>query len=216
MKPNEVRVSDSERLSCSSTKILIDPGHGSDTPGKRSPDGRFLEYKFNREIARRIVLDLQDRGYDAELLVPEETDIPLKERASRVNSHCATLGKENVIFVSIHANAAGNGSKWLNATGWSVYTSKGCTESDNLATCLAEAAIKNLSGRKIRSDWSDGDIDFEESFYLLNRTLCAACLTENGFMDSRESLAYISSRAGKEAITNLHVEGIIEYLQGNI
>ena len=214
MKPNEVRVSDSERLSCSSTKILIDNGHGSDTPGKRSPDGRFLEYKFNREIARRIVLDLQDRGYDAELLVPEETDIPLKERASRVNSHCAALGKENVILVSIHANAAGNGSKWLNATGGSVYTSKGCTKSDDLATCLAEAAIKNLSGRKIRSDWSDGDIDFEESFCLLDRTLCAACLTENGFMDSRESLAYITSRAGKEAIVQLHVEGICDYLDG--
>ena len=176
MKPNEVRVSDSERLSCSSTKILIDNGHGSDTPGKRSPDGRFLEYKFNREIARRIVTDLQDRGYDAELLVPEETDIPLKERARRVNSHCATLGKENVILVSIHVNAAGNGSKWLNATGWSVYTSKGHTKSDNLATCLAE----------------------------------------NGFMDSRESLAYITSRAGKEAIVQLHVEGITEYLLNDV
>ena len=144
--------------------------------------------------------------------VLQEADVPLKERASRINARCAVLGKENVILVSIHANAAGNGSKWLNATGWSVYTSKGHTKSDNLATCLAEAAIKNLSGRKIRSDWTDGDIDFEESFYLLNRTQCAACLTENGFMDSRESLAYISSRVGKEAITNLHVEGIREYL----
>ena len=197
-------------------KILIDNGHGQSTPGKRSPDGRFLEFQFKRAIAKQIVDDLRDRGYDAELLVPEETDIPLKERANRVNSNCAALGKENVILVSIHVNAAGNGSKWLNATGWSVYTSKGHTKSDNHATCLAEAAIKNLSGRKICSDWSDGDIDFEESFYLLNRTLCAACLTENGFMDSRESLAYITSRAGKEAITNLHVEGIIEYLQGNI
>ena len=117
-------------------------------------------------------------------------------------------------MISIHANAAGNGSKWYNATGWSVYTSKGCTNPDNLATCLAEAAIKNLSGRKIRSDWTDGDIDFEESFYLLNKTLCPASLTENGFMDSKESLAYISSRAGKEAITNLHVEGICDYIDG--
>ncbi|MBQ0087561.1 MAG: N-acetylmuramoyl-L-alanine amidase [Bacteroidales bacterium] len=177
-----------------------------------NPDGHFLEYKFNREIARRIVLDLQDRGYDAELLVPEETDIPLKERARRVNSHCAALGKENVILVSIHANAAGNGSKWFNATGWSVYTSKGHTKSDNLATCLAEAAIKNLSGRKIRSDWSDGDIDFEESFYLLNRTLCAACLTENGFMTNLSDVSFLQSLSGMEAITMLHVEGICDYL----
>ncbi|MBQ0142118.1 MAG: N-acetylmuramoyl-L-alanine amidase, partial [Prevotellaceae bacterium] len=33
--------------------ILIDNGHGSDTPGKRSPDGLFREYSYTREIARR-------------------------------------------------------------------------------------------------------------------------------------------------------------------
>lgn len=57
-------------------KIFIDNGHGQSTPGKRSPDGRFLEFKFNREIAQRIVADLRDRGYDAELLVEEDDDVP--------------------------------------------------------------------------------------------------------------------------------------------
>ena len=115
-------------------------------------------------------------------------------------------------MVSIHANAAGNGSKWTKPHGWSIYTSKGQTAADSLANRIAEAAKKYLPEMQLRADWSDGDIDFEESFYLLNRTLCAACLTENGFMDSRESLDYISSRAGKEAIVDLHVEGITEYL----
>ena len=27
-------------------KILIDNGHGVETPGKRSPDGRFREYAY--------------------------------------------------------------------------------------------------------------------------------------------------------------------------
>ena len=35
--------------------IVIDNGHGHNTPGKRSPDGKFLEYAYNREIATRIV-----------------------------------------------------------------------------------------------------------------------------------------------------------------
>ena len=215
MKPNEVRVSDSERLSCSSTKILIDPGHGSDTPGKRSPDGRFLEYKFNREIAKRVVLNLQDRGFDAELLVPEETDIPLKERARRVNSHCATLGKENVILVSIHANAAGNGSKWLNATGWSVYTSKGNTAADALATCLCEAAAKYFKDLRIRTDFSDGDPDFEESFYVLRCTTCPAVLVENFFYDNPDDLRFLESKEGRELIVRVIMEGIISYLSAH-
>ena len=94
-------------------KILIDPGHGLDTPGKRSPDGRFLEAQFNREISRNIVYELKDRGYDAELLVNEATDISLKERVSRANSHSSHLGKDQVIIVSIHANAFGNGKEWM-------------------------------------------------------------------------------------------------------
>ena len=127
MKPNEVRVSDSERLLCSSTKILIDNGHGSDTPGKRSPDGRFLEYAFNRDIAARVASKLTSLGLNAEIIVPELTDVPLKERVSRINARCTALGKQNVILVSIHANAAGNGLQWTKPHGWSIYTSKGRT-----------------------------------------------------------------------------------------
>ena len=51
-------------------KILIDNGHGIETPGKRSPDGLFREYLYNREIARRVVSELTDCGRDAQLLVP--------------------------------------------------------------------------------------------------------------------------------------------------
>lgn len=68
-----------------------------------------------------------DRNLDAELLVLEDDDIPLAERVRRINAHCLALGKKNVILVSIDVNAAGNGSKWLNATGWSVFTCSGQT-----------------------------------------------------------------------------------------
>ena len=193
-------------------KIFIDNGHGLMTAGKRSPDGQFREPFYNREIARRVVSDLRDRGLDAELLVPEDDDISLAERVRRVNAACLLLGKQNVILVSIHVNATGNGSKWLNATGWSVYTCKGQTESDKLAECLCQAAIKNFPGRRIRTDISDGDMDWEEGFYILRKSLCVAVLTENFFMDSRSDLEYLQSRAGKQAVVDTHVEGIMEWL----
>ena len=201
-------------------KILIDNGHGHNTPGKRSPDGKFREYAYNREIAKRIVADLIDRGYDAELLVPEDNDISLEERVRRVNKIClasdsscpATTGHPNVILISVHVNAAGNGSKWTNATGWSVYTCKGQTASDNLADCLCQAAIKYFPGKRIRTDFSDGDSDWEENFYILRHTLCPAVLTENFFMDGLD-LEFLQSKAGKQAIVDTHVEGIIEYIE---
>ena len=193
-------------------KIFIDNGHGLMTAGKRSPDGQFREPFYNREIARRVVSDLRDRGLDAELLVPEDDDISLAERVRRVNAACFLLGKQNVILVSIHVNAAGNGSKWMNATGWSVYTCKGRTASDKLAEYLCESAIKNFPGRRIRTDMSDGDMDWEENFYILRKSLCPAVLTENFFMDSHSDLEYLQSRTGKQAIIDTHVEAITEYL----
>ena len=193
-------------------KIFIDNGHGLMTAGKRSPDGQFREPFYNREIARRVVSDLRDRGLDAELLVSEDDDISLVERVRRVNTACFLLGKQNVILVSIHVNAAGNGSKWLNATGWSVYTCKGQTASDKLAECLCQAAIKNFPGRRIRTDMSDGDMDWEEGFYILRKSLCPAVLTENFFMDNHSDLEYLQSRDGKQAVVDTHVEGIIDYL----
>ena len=160
-------------------------------------------------------MNLVDRGYDAELLVPEDDDISLAERVSRVNAYCKALGNRNIILVSIHVNAAGNGSKWMDATGWSVYTSKGHTASDKLAECLCEVATKNFPGRRIRTDFSDGDSDWEENFYLLQKSLCVAVLTENFFQDSKSDLEYLQSRAGKQAVVDTHVEGLVEWLEMN-
>ena len=67
-------------------KVLIDNGHGEETPGKRSPDGKFREYIWTREIAAIIKSELIKRGYGAELLVPETKDISLVERVRRANA----------------------------------------------------------------------------------------------------------------------------------
>lgn len=192
-------------------KIIIDNGHGIDTPGKCSPDGKYKEYKWAREIASAIVEALEKRGYPAQLLVPGENDMPLAERVNKVNGMCARLGADNVLLVSIHSNASGNG-QWMKARGWSAYTTKGQTKSDELATCLYNEAGANLAGQQIRKDMSDGDPDWEADFYILKKTRCAAVLTENFFHDNQYDLAYMTSSEGRHAIVNTHVNGIINYI----
>lgn len=196
-------------------KILIDNGHGVNTPGKRSPDGRFREYAWAREIARAIVADCKDLGYDAELLVPEEYDVCLSARCYRANCWCKRLGKSNVLLVSIHVNAAGKGDRWYNATGWSAYTCKGQTRSDKLADSLYKQAGLWLPGHRLRMDYSDGDPDIESDFAILKKTACPAVLTENGFQDCEESLQFLESNEGKEAIIGLHVDGILDFINPN-
>lgn len=193
-------------------KILIDNGHGENTAGKRSPDGLLLEYKYAREIAQEVERQLITRGYDAERIVREEVDVKLSERVSRVNSVCRKLGTGKVLLVSIHCNAAGRGG-WMTARGWEAYTCKGQTKSDRLATMLYEQAQKSFNGMTIRKDFSDGDPDKEENFYILKNTLCAAVLTENFFMDNKQDVSYMLSYEGRQNIVRVHVEGIIDYIK---
>lgn len=189
-------------------KVLIDNGHGSNTLGKRSPDGRLREYAYAREIALRLEMELRKYGIDVERIVKEEVDVPLAERCRRANEHKAS----EAILISIHCNAAGNGSDWMQARGWEAWTSVGKTKADKLAAYLYEAAEEYLPGMKIRKDMSDGDPDKESQFYILKHTKCPAVLTENLFQDNREDVDFLLSEAGKRAIVDLHVKGICQYL----
>lgn len=194
-------------------KILIDPGHGIDTPGKRSPDGLFREYLWNRQVADLILEGLVSAGVDASLVVTETNDVSLKNRVNRVNTICNRLGASNVLLVSIHANAAGNGSAWMNAKGWSCYTSKGKTKSDQVAECLYDAFEAEFQDRKIRKDMSDGDRDWEENFYVLQKSKCPAVLLENFFYDNREECAWMLQEETKRRIASAAVKGIIKYIK---
>lgn len=195
-------------------KILIDNGHGENTAGKRSPDERLREYRYTREMADAVCVELKKRGYEAERIVRETVDIPLAERARRVNEDCARYGTDNVLLVSIHVNAAGNGG-WMNARGWSAYTTNGKTKSDTLASCLYKAAEETLPNDiRIRKDFQDGDEDWEENFYILQKTKCAAVLTENLFQDNKADVDFLLSSEGRKAIADIHVKGIIKYIEG--
>jgi N-acetylmuramoyl-L-alanine amidase len=203
--------------------IFLDPAHTNMTPGKRSPDHSLLEFWYSREIIKRIESKLDELGIKYWNTHPEEgwcspnyaTDSKdLQLRVKRVNAKYVECKEEGLIpiLLSIHVNAAGNGG-WYNATGWSAYTTKGKTKSDNLAECLYDAAKEVLKDKKIRTNTSDGDSDLESDFYIIKKSKCPAVLTENFFMDCQEDKEYLLSEEGKQDITNIHIKGILKYIK---
>lgn len=193
-------------------KVLLDAGHGIDTPGKRSPDGSFREYLWNRQVADLVLARLRACDIDADLVVTETNDISLRTRAMRVNKVCDQVGASNVILVSIHSNAAGNGKTWMNAQGWCCFTSPGKTKADAVAERMYEAFIAAFPEKKMRRDTSDGDSDYEENFYILTKTRCPAVLLENFFFDNREECAWLLQCETKVRIADAIVAGIKKYL----
>ena len=197
-------------------KILIDNGHGNNTAGKCSPDGRLREYAWARECSKRLVEALKHRGYDAELLTPEIWDVRLQTRVARVNRICNARGAQNCLLVSIHNNAGGGDGKWHDACGWSVFVSKNASAmSKKLARILTVEAMKRelMGNRSVPLQkywtwsWTDKDI------YILKNTACPAVLTENMFQDHKGDVDYLLSEAGMTELVDLHVEGIIKYVE---
>ena len=198
--------------------IILGTAHLKSTPGKCSPDKKFFEYQYSREVCKAIKVILEDLGYkvfidieDEDLNVDQSRELCL--RCKIVNDLQKVY--KNCIYVSIHVNAAGNGSKWMNATGWSAYTSVGVTAADRLANCLYDAAKKNLKGKKLRTDNTDSDPDIESNFYVLKHTNCPAVLTENFFQDNKDDVKYLTSDEGFHEIVRTHVEGIVKYIKDN-
>ena len=203
--------------------VCLDNGHGSNTPGKCSPYSAygvepeipFREYLFSREIVDILKEKLEDHGIEVYVVVPEDTDIPLKTRYKRINNRKAEDPNKKYLMISIHANAAGNGKAWMNARGWSAYTTVGQNNSDKLAECLYDAAENILipMGQKIRYDRTDGDKDWEANFTIIYGANMPAVLTENLFQDNVDDVKFLLSDEGKEAIAEVHRRGILKFAE---
>lgn len=190
--------------------IILDPGHGEETPGKRSPDGKFREYEYCRKVAKKVKEELEKDGYKVEMTVNDNSDTPIASRCKYVNGMCSKYGKNNILLVSIHNNAAGNGKNWMKAKGWSVFVSKNAsTKSKLLAECLYEEA--NSLGLNIRKQYTDKGY-WVQNLGICRDTNCPACLVENMFQDNKEDVAYMLSEQGFKDIVSIYVNGIKRYI----
>lgn len=189
--------------------ILIDNGHGINTPGKCSPDGRFKEYAWAREIAKMLYNRLKD-SYTTKLITPEEVDISLATRVKRVNDACLEHGAKNVLLISIHTDAAGADGKWHNARGFSARVgTNASSRSKKLASCLWNRAIEmGLKGNRCVPN----EKYIAQNLYILKNTHCPAVLTENLFQDNKDDVDFLLSAEGKKKIVDMHVKGIIDYI----
>jgi len=197
---------------------IFDNGHGGiidgiyQTAGKRSPiwsNGlQLFEGEFNRSIVDRLVKLCQDANIDYVNLVDTNLDISLPKRTAKANEIYRNTNKP-CIYVSIHAN----GFTEETANGWEVYTSKGETKSDEIATILFEKAQAEFPTHKMRRDTKDGDPDKEANFYVLKHTAMPAILSENFFMTNEKECKLLMSEDGRDRIAKIHFEMIKEIEQ---
>ena len=205
---------------------LLDPGHGGiidgvyQTAGKRSPgfpDGSTLfEGEFNRDIVSRIMkltsgwapgrhrTHYRLHAVDTINLVDTEEDMPLRTRVKKANDIHREKG--NCIYVSVHANAFGNGREFNSAKGicsFHHYRSKdGKRLAEVLQRWLGDLTLFRDRGVLSNDRWAN--------FYVLRKTHMPAVLSENGFMTNFDDASALMDPEVRQAIANAHFAMIQE------
>ncbi len=151
-------------------KIMLDPGHGGKDPGACGRNR--TEKDVVLDVARALRNLLEEAGHTVLLSRNADVYVPLSSRTCRANEWPAGL------FLSLHCNGATNPS----AHGFEVWTSRGETASDALASRILEAWKLHFPSVRLRQDWADGDGDKESQFWVLRKTAMPAVLVELGFI----------------------------------
>ena len=189
--------------------VILDPGHGINTAGKRSPDGDIREYSKNREILLVLADKLEEKGFRVKSTVPSFAfDYSLGLRAKYVNDLVKIYGKKNVILISLHCNADSE-VNYTGARGFSSYVCRNCSaESKKISSLLwCEIATESKYDFKgNRSIPNKGYID--SNFYILKKTTCPAVLTENLFMTNRFDCMLLNNEKAIDALTDCYVRAL--------
>lgn len=196
--------------------LILDDGHGMDTPGKRTPHmaqyGRAIkENEFNRPVVDKIEAKAKALGWFTLQTAPEVENVPLSTRRDRANkAHKEFKTKYpdgKCVFVSIHFNAF-DGSFDSIARGIETYYYPGSVEGKKLATDVHSELKKGTPqvDRGVKS----------ENFYVVRETTMPAILVEAGFMDYEPEALLMLNPAFQEEVATEVVAGLKTYLNFKI
>lgn len=182
-------------------KIAIDDGHGMETAGKRTPafsDGSVMrENEFNRAVVSYLHDELIRNGFSVVLTAPEDTDISLATRVQRANDAHADY------FISVHANAFGNG--WNDANGVESFVhALNDAKTTSLARCVQHELVRETGLR-------DRGVKENPTLYVLRKTTMPAVLCECGFMTNVIEAKLLKSDAYRKKCAVAICRGICSY-----
>ncbi|WP_210365339.1 N-acetylmuramoyl-L-alanine amidase [Bacillus sp. REN3] len=160
-------------------KIMLDAGHGRNTPGKRSPDG-LREFEFNSAVADYAKELLENyKNTTIYFAHSNNEDVPLQARTDKANR------LDVDIYVAIHANAFGTGG-WNDAGGIETYV---YPTKPAIAYQLAQKIQRNLV---IATGLRNRGVKTAD-FHVLRETKMDAVLVECGFMTNPDEVKLLSS-----------------------
>lgn len=193
------------------TLIAIDPGHGMNTGGKRTPlfpDGSFMkEREFNKAVADLLQPLLERNGFDVINIAESDVDVPLATRTATANNSPIKnkFNRPADYYISIHANAYGDGGSFNDANGMGTFIYKSIPDGAKTETWAGIIQNHLVSATGLRNRGVK-----REDFHVIRETSMPACLVECGFMTNLEEAKLLRSDSYRRTVAEAISKGICD------
>jgi len=186
--------------------VIIDPGHGGEGyPGAIGPTG-LQEKDFVLDISRKLAQDLPRYHIPVLMTRDDDTHVSLDERVAFAQEQAPPA----VLFVSIHANAAGD----PRADGIEVWYPNDVANTHEYAAGVALAFLcqRHLyaATRDIYRGCRCKNVERQE-FRVLRRAPVAAVLIETGFVTNPENEQLMKTQWYREKVARGITNGIRQF-----
>ncbi len=181
--------------------VSYDGGHGTDTPGKRTPvmpDGTVMkENEFNDSVASLFAAEMKRCGIKTVDCAPEGYDVPLATRVQRSNNAKADL------HISFHANAFDSKFDKNDPEGVEVF-------------CYPEANSKRFANILIKyltqgTPQKNRGVKDGSHLYMVNGPKAPSTLIEAAFMDNLKEAQLLRTWAFRKEVAMETAKAVCEY-----
>jgi len=185
--------SQNERRSHGRVIVIVDPGHGGKDSGALGIGGE-QEKNIVLPIGRKLAEVLQQNGIQVVLTRNSDYFVTLQGRVDMAERDRAD------VFVSIHANSAGEDRPDVNGLEVYYYDS-----GLDLARVVHNRILQsvNVKDRGIR----------RARFYVLRKSSMPSILVETGYMTGREDMAKLKTSLYQNQMAEAIAHGILQYLK---
>lgn len=170
-------------------RIVLDAGHGANTPGKRTPkfsDGTFMhEHEFNNAVVKKLK-PMLEKYFEILVVSDDVADVPMSERVKKERQFKANL------FLSVHANALTGNFETSKGKGIESFYNKGSVKGEAYCKIIHAGLIKDTGLHDRTAKSAPGPL-YPTSLYMLKNTYAPAVLVECGFMDNLKEAELLRS-----------------------
>ena len=192
-RPDENNIAP-DSLPLSTTRILLDPGHGGEEKGARGPTG-YPEKDVNLVVSKLLAKELKRLGATVYLTRETDIDVSLKDRVKKIDEIKPDLA------LSIHYNALPDNGDAINTKGVSTFWYH--PQAHDVAVFLHKYLVEKL-------DRPDAGV-FWNNLALTRPHTAPSVLLELGFMINPWEFEWITNPQEQTKLARAIADGIVEW-----